>query len=260
MPKPFFTRLKAYYEAVGKVLKGEADAASIFPNAGDIGQSRERIYAEILRQHCPSKCNIISGGFLFDEDGAESKQIDLIVTTDVNPQFNLLGGDEGGKNFACVEGTLACISVKSMLNGDELTDSLINLASIPATRPLVGRIAANVILGNYPDWPYKVIYASSGLSAETISEHLNEFFIAHPEIPEERRPNIIHVAGKYIIIRSAGGELLDGVPQERGSFAVVLDKPDVHGIIWTVDAIQKRATASAYIIFDYSFILNRVHL
>ena len=51
MPDNFLDRLRAYYLDVAKVLRGEADAAKIFPNSTDKGGSRERIYIEFLRQH-----------------------------------------------------------------------------------------------------------------------------------------------------------------------------------------------------------------
>jgi hypothetical protein len=35
----------------------------------------------------PSKCKVVSGGFLFGLDGAESGQLDIIVTNDTALQF-----------------------------------------------------------------------------------------------------------------------------------------------------------------------------
>ena len=43
--------------------------------------SRELAYAEFIKQHAPSKCDVFLGGYLFDDDGAESKQLDIIITT-----------------------------------------------------------------------------------------------------------------------------------------------------------------------------------
>ena len=103
MPKNFYERLRDYYIKVGGVLRGEADAASIFPNPSDVGMSRERVYAEFLRQHAPSKCNVFLGGFLFDEDGNESRQLDIIVTTDTAPRFDFHNPDGSGKSFSPVE-------------------------------------------------------------------------------------------------------------------------------------------------------------
>ena len=86
MPSDFYTRLREYYLKVGEVLRGDADAASIFPNPTDVGTSRELAYADFLRQHAPSKCNVFSGGFLFDVEGNESKQPDILITTDTAPR------------------------------------------------------------------------------------------------------------------------------------------------------------------------------
>jgi hypothetical protein len=93
MPSEFYTRLKKYYMKVGEVLRGEADIASIFPNPTDIGMSREMVYAEFLRSHLPSCCNVLYGGFLFNLHGEESKQLDLIVTTDSCPNYSFLSKD-----------------------------------------------------------------------------------------------------------------------------------------------------------------------
>src|SRR4051812_24133567 len=120
MAKHFYDRLKKYFSEVGAVLRGEADSASIFPNSTDKGMSREKVYAEFLRTHLPSICNVSFGGFLFNLSGAESKQIDVIVTTDSCPQYNLHNRDGQGKSFSCIEGALAVVSIKSNLDSKEL--------------------------------------------------------------------------------------------------------------------------------------------
>jgi hypothetical protein len=53
MPQSFYARLKQYYIKIGAVLRGEADAASIFPNTTDVGISRENVYVEFLKMHLP---------------------------------------------------------------------------------------------------------------------------------------------------------------------------------------------------------------
>ncbi len=169
MPKIFYDRLRDYYVSVAEVLRGEADAASIFPNPTDIGMAREKVYAEFLTQHVPSKCNVFMGGFLFDEDGNESKQIDIIVTTDTAPRFNFRNTD---KSFSPVEGPLGAVSVKSNLNRNELFDALSGIASIPPTKPLEGRINVLLKIQDYDDWPYKIVYATNGISPEALKEHI----------------------------------------------------------------------------------------
>ncbi|MEZ6052706.1 MAG: hypothetical protein R3C02_15175 [Planctomycetaceae bacterium] len=41
MPKDFYTRLREYYSEVAKVLRGDANAASVFPNPTDVGIARK---------------------------------------------------------------------------------------------------------------------------------------------------------------------------------------------------------------------------
>ena len=259
MSTPFYARLKEYFTDVGKVLRGDAEAASIFPNSTDIGVSRERIYAEFLRQHAPSKCNVLFGGFLFHENGSESKQVDLIVTTDTCPQFNFHNHNGDGKTFACVEGTLACASIKSSLDKAQLENSLANMASIPPTGSLQDRVLPLLRISDYDDWPFKIVYASKGLDAVTILGHIHVYYADHPEIPESRRPNLIHVAGQYLIYRARGTETLDGKRQlKRGEFVILGGCPDVQAIIWTLDGIQTRASLASYIMFKYDFIKNKI--
>lgn len=263
---PFFVRLRDYYLKVAEVLRGEASAASVFPNATDIGIGRERVYAEFLRQHAPSKCNVFFGGFLFDFDGNESGQLDVLVTTDTTPRFDFHNADGGGKSFSPVEGTLAVASVKSTLDKAELEDALAGIAKIPRTGSLEGRIISLVSLKNYDDWPYKVIYASDGISAAAIMTHLLEFYKGNPGIPFSRRPNVIHVAGKYAILRVVNGleirEKPTGNVTEQpplGGFMLIQQSPDLVAMTWVLDALQQNSMASTHILFSYSEILNRVN-
>ena len=120
MPKKFYDRLREYYQMVGEVLRGEAKASAIFPNASDIGDRRERIYAEFLRNHLPASCNILFGGFLFNIDGDESKQLDLIISSGTSPQYKMAESNSDGKAFSCIEGCLGVVSVKSTLDSKQL--------------------------------------------------------------------------------------------------------------------------------------------
>ncbi|MBS0242310.1 MAG: hypothetical protein JSS20_09040, partial [Proteobacteria bacterium] len=149
MARSFFHRLRTYYLDVASVLRGEAKAASIFPNPTDIGTSRERVYAEFLRQHAPSKCNVFFGGFLFGDDGSESGQLDVLVTTDTTPRFDFHNSDKHGKSFSPVEGTLGVAAIKSTINKAELTDALVGIAAIPPTSPIDGRTTLGISITNY---------------------------------------------------------------------------------------------------------------
>jgi hypothetical protein len=261
----FYQRLKSYYRDVAAVLRGEASAASIFPNPTDIGISRERVYAEFLRQHAPTKCNVFFGGFIFGVDGTESKQLDVIVTTDTTPKFDFHNRDGSGKSFAPIEGCLGAVSIKSTLNKAELEDALIGTASIPLTESLEQRVNPLVNIPNYNDWPYKVIYSSDGIAGVTLLSHLNDFYNKNPQIPFHRRPNLIHVSGKYLIVRATVGMSIrdakkaEIITPQEGEFLLITRDPDIQGIVWTLDSLQKIATGSAHIIYDYGFLIDKIN-
>jgi hypothetical protein len=265
MTKPFFQRLRDYYLDVGAVLRGEAKVASVFPNTTDIGMSRERVYAEFLRQHAPSKCNVFFGGFLFGDDGSESSQLDVLVTTDTTPRFNFHNSDGQGKSFSPVEGTLGVASIKSTLNKNELENALTGLASIPPTASLEGRVNFALSIKNYDDWPYKIVYASNAISSQTLLDHLNAFYTTHPDIPLNRRPNCIHVSGQYVIFRvDEGMNVWDVNTQSTeapnvGDFRLFTREPDLQGMLWVLHGLQQRATASTHILYSYGQIINRVN-
>jgi hypothetical protein len=265
MAKDFFQRLRNYYLDVAAVLRGEAKPAAIFPNATDVGISRERVYAEFLRQHAPSKCNVFFGGFIFGDDGTESKQLDVIITTDTTPRFDFHNKDGSGKSFSPVEGTLGAVSIKSMLNKNEIEDALTGIASIPNTTSIEGRVAGFLNLSGYEDWPYKVIYSTDAIASDTLLQHINNFYAANPQIPIFRRPNVIHVSGKYVIFRAITGMQVVDVTTNtittypEGTFILQTRDSDLQGIVWALDGLQQRATASTHILYNYGELINRVN-
>lgn len=266
MAREFYIRLREYYLKVAEVLRGDAEAASVFPNSTDIGVSRERIYASFLRQHAPSKCNVFLGGFLFHDDGTESKQLDVIVTTDTAPRFDFHNADGGGKSFSPVEGTLGVASIKSTLDKNQLSDALGGIASIPPMKSLEGRVAFTTEISDYDDWPYKIVYASNGLDGRTILQHVQTFYTENPDIPINRRPHLIHVAGKYAIIRAVRGMKIcshDGSAKQKleaGAFKLSTKDPDLQAIVWALHGLQQNAAASSDIFYGYGDIINKVLL
>ena len=266
MSENFFVRLKGYYESVGAVLRGEASAATIFPNTSDIGMSREKVYVEFLRTHAPVRCNIFLGGFIFDMAGHESRQLDVIVTNDTTPRFDLHNKDGNGKSFSPIEGTLGVVSVKSTLGQRELEDALLGIASIPLTSSLDKRLVAGIDVPDYDDWPLKIVYASNGISAKKLLMHLFAFYHLRPEIPFHRRPNIIHVAGKYVLLRTLKNmsDLVSahyGTPStlQIGNYNLLTVGADLQGIQWAIQGLQKKALASSFIIFNYGEMINKVN-
>jgi hypothetical protein len=261
MSPNFYTRLREYYLEVAKVLRGEADAASVFPNTSDIGVAREGIYAKFLEQHAPSKCNVFLGGFLFHEDGTESKQLDVIITNDTAPRFDFHNSHGRGKSFAPVEGTLGVASIKSTLNKKELFNALDGIASIPPTNNrLEGLVRPGTQIHDYDDWPYKIIYANNGIKGKTILDYVYTFYTDYPNIPINRRPHLIHVAGKYAIFRVTRLMRWPNGEPEIGIFYMVTSGSDLSAITWALNGLQHNAAASKEILFTYNYIVNKVQM
>lgn len=261
---PFYDRLRQYFLRVSEVLRGQANTSSIFPNTTDIGQSREMIYAKFLRQHSPSKCNVYLGGFLYGESGEESKQLDVIISTDTSPRYNFHNENGEGKSFGPVEGCLGVASIKTKITRDELFDALLNIASIPPTQPLGDRVNPSLQIDEYEEWPLKIIYAIDSLQHGTILGHITDFYSQHPEIPIYRRPDIIHVAGQYVIFKIRPGMILLNHTTMTynhgnvGEYQVVTSDSDLHALLWTLKNLQEKAALSTHILFDYSHIINGV--
>ena len=257
MTEFFYNRLRNYFLKVGEVLRGKADAASIFPNPTDIGESRERVYAEFLKKHLPSGCNVLFGGFLFNLEGHESKQLDLIITSDASIQFNS-SIEEGGKSFSCVEGTLAVVSVKSSLNSNELIDALENIASIPDKEPLGSKKPPNLKISSYKDWPYKIIYASKGIKMSKLAQCINNFRIRYPALPLSKLPDLIQVGGQGCIIKigDSGGKTRAGGNILPNTFYENSDPSDVYALKYAILRIQENALCAKHILFNYSKMLD----
>ena len=127
------------------------------------------------------------------------------------------------------------------------------------------RADPKITIRDYDDWPIKIVYATDGISAGSLMQHLNSFYAEHSEIPLGRRPNLIHVAGKYVIFRTIFGMEMtsmtgDAVEQPKiGEFRLLTNDPDLQAIIWVLDLLQNRTTASAHILFSYSDLINRIN-
>src|SRR6185436_19826719 len=98
----------------------------LIPNALEFGTNREEIVREFLSLHLPKRFGV-STGFVFDSNGAISKQMDIVIY-DCNdcPRFETVGG----KYFFPCEAVVAVGQVKSRLNSkSEFLESLENLKS-----------------------------------------------------------------------------------------------------------------------------------
>lgn len=202
---------------------------------------------------------MLFGGFLFGMEGDESNQIDLIITNNQSPQFNFYNPDGAGKSFACIDGSVAIAALKSNLTSSELRDALRNISSIPNKRSIEGKVNPLIKLPYIEDWPYKIIYATDGINPETAWETIEEFYQDNSNIPTIKRPNIVHVAGKYVLIRARKNEKTrDGKIIPENAFNCTRDTTDVFGLMWTIFNIQRIALSQSHILYSYIEIIDRI--
>jgi len=228
----------------------------------DKGLAREAAYAEVMRQLLPTSCEVALGGFLFGHEGHESRQMDILVYSDLALQYRVGTSSPQGKTFTCVDGAVGAVSVKSKLDGDSLRDALDCIESIPAKLPLEGRVPPFVKLGGYWDWPHKVVVAFDGLSQETILGHIEEFYAARGDTPQGKRPHVVHVLGKYCIVRTAseGEETRLGMQLPPNEFVICSNDPDLLGLAKAVTGMHRVAMAMRWLKTDYAELFDRTPL
>lgn len=218
MTESVFERLLSYFQSHADKLETVVEGTKIFGNKGDAGIAREDELAKFLKIHIPKRCNIVKGGFVFDYQGAESKQIDLIITNDATLQF-LDSSTE--KSFNSIEGCDSVISVKTFLDKDTLIDSIDNLASVPPPSNI--QVSSQVsnpekMMGQLPQ---KIVFAYGGLSHQTIYGHLAAYLM-ETKLPLEKAPNMIIVNNSFYIELTG----VEGVPLVDGSTM----KPNAYGL------------------------------
>jgi hypothetical protein len=264
MSESFFAQLAHYYDSIAQVLRGQASVASVFPNATDIGVSREYVYAEMLKNHLPSSCNVLLGGFLFSQSGRQSDQIDIIVTDPWAWQFNLTSSSGVPKSFACIDGCLGIVSVKSTLDRTQLDNALGNIATIPDRQTLAeSRRPPFFALteSDYRDWPYKIVYASDGwVRSSTLLRNVNRFYDIHPDIPFHKRPNLIHIAGKCAAYRTGetGPMTPSGEQLQPHTFYPIPQFSDVTALMFATVHIQDLLETSSLLGVAYADLVNNM--
>lgn len=88
---------------------------------------------------------------------------------------------------------------------------------------------------------------------------LTKFYEGKDQIPLNKRPDLIHVAGKYLLIKIREGAITrDGTELEAGTYHCQPQKADEYGVLHAITNIQEIATASNQVIYKYGEILNKL--
>ena len=264
MKPDVFDHLKYHYAAIAKELSSQASQAGLLTNPTGVGTEREEVYQTFLERHVPKSCDVFLGGYVFDLDGNSSTQIDVIVTSGNTPRFRM---SSGNRYIAPLEGTVAAAEIKSRLDKNTLLEALRGCASIPPMPDQKGIMPPFLKIGedNWEDTPYKIIFAYDGIDANTICDYITGFYDQHQHIPLVRRPNLIHVLGKYMIIRTTSGVTVlnsDGQPDttqpNMGQYYPFFTGSDVSALVWTLNEIQNKAFLGNILLFKYGEWHNRI--
>lgn len=254
-----FERIRDYYQNIANVLNDEKEASKIFLNPSDLGFTREKIFKQFLETHLPKRCDIISGGFLIDSNGTESKQIDIIVTNDLTLQFKKFASN-GGRAFCTIEGCYAAIAVKSELTKPRLEQSLDEFASIPKMPQL--EITKFINTGDTIErLPFKIIFAFSGTPCPEIMNHINEYYKSK-QIPIEQTVDLVIVNNEFVIqkVGRNGGDLSDGTKLPPFAY-VPMDKKKYiggYGLWQLITMIQLPANLSSHVLLGFQRYTDKI--
>ena len=260
-----FANSTHHYISVAQELRSQAIQAGLLENPTGVGTQREEVYRAFLERHLPKMCDVFLGGYIFDSQGHASDQVDIIVTSDNTPRFRMSSGE---RFIAPLEGTIGVIEVKSRLTKDvALKDALKNCASVPTMPDPKGIVAPYLKIpdADWYDIPYKIIYAYDGIGQREICKHITSFYSLHEHIPIPRRPNMIHVLNKYMVIRISPGMTVinpDGTPDVNqpaaGQYRSFRQGSDASAMAWALNSLQRNAFLANNTMHKYNEWINKI--
>ena len=256
MSNDVFGYLAEHYASVAQELSSQAQQAGLLRNPTAMGTEREDVYLAFLERHLPRTCDVFLGGYIFDTSGNSSTQMDVIATGGNIPRFRM---SSGNRYIAPLEGTIAVAEIKSQLTKQTLYDALSGCASIPRMPEPEGIVAPYLRMNesSWQDTPYKIVFAYDGIAADTACDHIAEFYAHNSDIPIFRRPNIVHVLNKYMILRITPGlgvknyDDSDSDQPEVGQFLPFFVASDVSALALTLTTLQGKAFLSSHLMFKF---------
>ncbi len=92
------TCIRGYFNALSDRIAAESVLAGSTSHRPDIGSHREHIVQLLLSKHLPNRITSTLGGHVIGISGAESNQIDVLVSNDIAVRF-----EENQRTFVIVE-------------------------------------------------------------------------------------------------------------------------------------------------------------
>jgi hypothetical protein len=247
-------KLLLYYQGCADELEVKAKKAGFFQNNPDAGGKREATLADFLDRHLPRRCRVNVGGYIFDSFGNESKQVDIFVANDLSLQFIVDRDNRFEKQFNCIEGCYAVISVKTMLNETELYDAMDNLLSVPKLDQMNTLFQLQDSHLYTEEIPQRIIFAYDGIKSDTLKKHLNNYAFERG-IEAKYLPHMIIVNKKYHFSKVGPWGYIEGKQprQEWGTIQTREGTPHIGGIslMHMLTRIQKFSTIGSQLVINY---------
>lgn len=170
--------IKGIFEEVSKQMRSDfAKAQKSMAQSGLKGEANEEIVRQFLRQYLPKTLDIASG-ILVDSSGAQSRQLDIIISdTAKTPIFF----QSGHIRVIPAECAYAVIEVKANLDKEELEKSYQNMKSVKKLAKTAFFKAGGVIINavnlygkEWDYWPTNhFVFAYESSNLDSIVTNLN---------------------------------------------------------------------------------------
>ena len=172
---------------------------------------------------------------------------------------------DGDRYISTLMGTIAVVEVKSKVDKNSIEEALRKCASIPPMPDQKGIVSPNLNVGTdwWKDWPYKLIVAFDGIEPTTLCTHITNFYCRNPDIPNSRRPNLIHVLEKYVVARptSALNVIEVGTGNSEpvsGTFFPIETGSDASAMVVTLLDLQQKSEMSNHLIYKHGELHNKI--
>jgi len=174
-----------YWRGVLRRLQAEVeDFNSLINHRGEQGRENELSIARMLENLIPARYGVGSG-LLFDSDGNESSQTDIVLFDAVDEPAILA---QTTQVLFPVENVRGAIEVKTNINGAELVDIGKKVGSVKALHPAVGKMP---------------ICAAVGYQATVLLDTVVTHFKTLKTATADNRPDLFLVVDPAMIGRSA---------------------------------------------------------
>ena len=183
---PYTTLERFWVRNFEDLLRQYHDLFQDIHSPGMMGEGRENIFVKFLQKLIPSKY-CLDKGKIFDLDGNQSPQVDLVIRDAINYPRIFEDKDESQKWSFLIYTVFLMMEIKSNLNKEKLKEALLNVQScrkLQFTR-LFSRFSDKA---NRIDRPINLIFAydTDWKDPSTILENIREVCLQNSIQPMER--------------------------------------------------------------------------